>query len=104
LAQELVHDARVDGQAFCARATTRATFHRFTGASDDLDLGERYDMQLSAVDGVGATIFQTTGRYNEALTIRRKAAECRVGFETLGVLAGQLESAATMDGEHYDQP
>jgi tetratricopeptide (TPR) repeat protein len=86
LAEELIHDAPVDGQAYFARATTRATFHRFTGALDDLDLAERYGMQLSAVDGERAAVFQAVGRYDEALTIRRKAAECRAGFETLGAL------------------
>jgi tetratricopeptide (TPR) repeat protein len=109
LAEELVHDAPEDRYAFFARATTRATFHRFTDALDDLDTAERFGMEDSAVDGERAAIFQATGSYDEALAIREKAAERRAGFETLGALAGlfaelgEITTAEKLLGESRDR-
>jgi tetratricopeptide (TPR) repeat protein len=88
LAEQLVYDAAENGDAFFARARTRATFHRFKDALDDLDSAVRFGTEHIAADGERAAIFQAIGHYDEALAIRRNAAECRAGFETLGALAG----------------
>jgi tetratricopeptide (TPR) repeat protein len=109
LAEQFVDDAAKHGDAFFARAKTRATFHRFTDALDDLDTAVRFGMEQSAANGERAAIFQAIGRYDEALTIREKAAERRADFETLGALAGlygergEISAAEQLFGESRDR-
>jgi tetratricopeptide (TPR) repeat protein len=88
LAEQFVDDAAEHGDAYFVRARTRATFHRFMDALEDLGLAERFGLKQSAADGERAAIFQAIGRYDEALSIREQAAERRADFETLGALAG----------------
>jgi tetratricopeptide (TPR) repeat protein len=88
LAEQLVRDAPNDGSAWLARARTRATLHRFAEALADLDAAERLGPDWAALDAERAAIFQALGRYDEALALRRDAAERRPDFATLGALAG----------------
>src|SRR5262249_8241088 len=48
LADGLVHYADTDAAAYVARARTRAVFHRFTEALDDLDHADRISPQDAA--------------------------------------------------------
>jgi len=94
LAEQLVRDAPADGMAFLARAKARATLHRFAKALANLDVGARLGADRAALDAERAAIFQALGRYDEALALRRNAAERRPDFATLGALAGLLAERA----------
>jgi len=87
LAETSVRHADADSAAFVTRARVRATFHRFTEALRDLDEAERLGVRRDSVDNERATIFQAIGRYTDAFTIRRPAADHLPKFETLGALA-----------------
>ena len=86
--------------ALLARARTRATFHRFAEALADLDAAERLGADRAALEAERAAIFQALGRYDEALALRRDAAERRPDFATLGALAGlQAERGEVREAE-----
>ena len=87
LAEALVRDAPDDGAAWLARARTRATFHRFAEALGDLDAAGRRGADRGALDAERAAILQAVGCYDEALVLRRNAAQRRPDFTTLGALA-----------------
>ena len=100
LAEQLVRDAPDDGTAWLARARTRATFHRFAEALADLDAAERRGADRAALDAERAAIFQALGCYDDALALRRDAAERRPDFATLGALAGlQAERGEVAEAE-----
>jgi tetratricopeptide (TPR) repeat protein len=88
LAEQLVRAAPADGMAFLARARARATLHRFAKALADLDIAERLGAEQPVIDAERAAIFQALGRYDEALALRRDAAERQPDFATMGALAG----------------
>jgi tetratricopeptide (TPR) repeat protein len=87
LAEQLTRDAPTNDLAFIARAHTRATFHRFKDALTDLDDAQRLGGDPAVVRAERAGILQAVGRYDEALTFFREAAERRADFESLGALA-----------------
>ena len=88
IAEQLVRDAGTDGTAFVARARTRAVFHRFTDALEDIDRAERLGLDAETTNRDRAAIFQAVGRYHEALAIREKAADRRDSFENVAALVG----------------
>jgi tetratricopeptide (TPR) repeat protein len=88
IAEQLAGDDCAGRAAFLARARTRASFHRFTDALDDLEAAERLSLDAEITSAERAAIFQALGRYDEALAIREEAANRRPNFETLGALAG----------------
>src|SRR5216684_1906938 len=88
MAEQLVRDAATDGTAFVARARTRAVFHRFTDALDDIDRAERLGVDAETTSGDRAAIFQARGRYDEALAVREEAADRRASFENVAALVG----------------
>ena len=88
MAEQLVRDAATDGMAFVARARTRAVFHRFTDALDDIDRAERLGFDAESTNRDRAAIFQALGRYDEALAIREEAADRRASFENVAALVG----------------
>ena len=87
LAEQLVGDAPTDGGAFLARARARATFHRFAAALADLDEAERLGVNSDRCAAVRATIFQASGRYDEALVIRQHLTQARPDIRSLGAEA-----------------
>jgi tetratricopeptide (TPR) repeat protein len=100
LAKQLGCDAPANGLAFLARARTRATFHRFVEALADLHAAERLSADRAALDAEHAAIYQALGRYDEALALRRDAAERRPDFVRLGALAGlQAERGQVAEAE-----
>ena len=109
MAEQLTRDAWDDGEAFLARAQARATFHRFTDALTDLDEAQRLGAQPTLIDAERAAVFQAIGRYDDALTINRQAAECRSGFHSIGALAvlhaerGEVDTAERLFGESRDR-
>lgn len=88
MAEQLVCDVGTDGTAFVARARTRAVFHRFTDALDDIDRAERLGLDAETTNRDRAAIFQALGRYDEALAIRKEAADRRASFENVAALVG----------------
>src|SRR5262249_42280659 len=88
LADRLVRSADTDGAAYVARARTRAVFHRFTEALDDLDRADRISPQDTVSQRERAAILQALGRYHEAL----------VTYEAVADRGGQFERAAALAG------
>jgi len=88
LADRLVHDAVTDAAGYMARARTRAVFHRFSEALDDLDHADRISPQGEAAERERAAILQALGRYDEALVTYEDAADRGGQFEQTGALAG----------------
>lgn len=95
-AEQLTRDFRADGVAFLARARARATFHRFTDALADLDQAQRLGADPAVVGTERAVIFQAVGRYDEAATFFRQAAE-RQAFASLGALATLYAESGDVD-------
>lgn len=105
LAHLLVRDATTEAPAFLARARTRAVFHRFREALDDLDVAERLAADTESVDRERAAVFQGLGRYEEASAIREEDARRGPSFESLGALTtlcaerGDTERAERLHAE-----
>jgi len=97
IAEQLVREAATDGTAFVTRARTRAVFHRFTDALDDLDRAERLSLDAEITNRERAAIFQAVGRYDEALAIREKAADCQPSFENAAALVGLYSERGEID-------
>jgi tetratricopeptide (TPR) repeat protein len=97
IAEQLVRDAATDGTAFVARARTRAVFHRFIDALDDVDRAERLSLDVETTNRERAAIFQALGRYDEALTIRAEAADSRASFENVAALVGLYAERGEID-------
>src|SRR6266436_9740708 len=97
MAEQLVRDAATDGTAFVARARTRAVFHRFTDALDDIDRAERLGLNAETTNGDRAAIFQALGRYDEALAIRKEAGDRRASFENVAALVGLYAECGDSD-------
>lgn len=87
LADRLVHDAPTDGEASLARARTRATFHLFDDALNDVAAAERLGAGPASVSAQRAAIYQAIGHYEPARTIYNQAVERRADFKSLGDLA-----------------
>lgn len=105
LADQLVSDAATHAAAFLTRASTRAFFHRFAEALDDLDVAERLAGDAEIVDRERAAIFQGLGRYAEAFAIREEVAQRSPSFESLAALSslcaesGDIERAVRLHCE-----
>jgi tetratricopeptide (TPR) repeat protein len=97
LAEQLVRDAAADETAFVARARTRAVFHRFTDALDDLDRAEQLSLEAESTNRDRAAIFQALGRYDEALVLREEAADRRTSFENVAALVGLYAERGEVD-------
>ncbi len=97
IAEQLVRDADTDGRCFIARARTRATFHRFTDALDDLDRAERLSVDVETANRERAPILQALGRYDEALAILEEAEDRRENFENVAALFGLYAERGKID-------
>jgi tetratricopeptide (TPR) repeat protein len=87
LAEQLVRAAPTDGRAFLIRARAHATFHRFAEGLADLVEAERLGVNNDQSAAVRATIFQASGRYDEALAIRQQLVQVRPDISSLGAEA-----------------
>ena len=86
LAHQLVGDGTTEAAAFLGRARTRAVFHRFKDALDDLDMAEGLAADTDVVNLERAAVFQGLGRYEDAGAILEDYAHRRPSFESLGAL------------------
>jgi tetratricopeptide (TPR) repeat protein len=87
LADALVGDAATSAASYVARARTRAVFHRFVGALQDLGVAEQLGGDAEIVNRERAAVFQGLGRYEEALRLRDEAHRRSPGFDSLAALA-----------------
>src|SRR5215475_10536911 len=103
LADRLVRDAVTDAAAYMARARTRAVFHRFAEALDDLDRAEGLSPKDTAVNQERAVILQALGRFNEAVVTHEAAGDRRGHFEDAAALAGLCADRGETDAaqRHY---
>jgi tetratricopeptide (TPR) repeat protein len=69
LAECLVRDAPDDGTAWLTRAKTRATFHRFAMALDDLDAAGRNGLGPAVMDTKRTATLQAAGSHADALVL-----------------------------------
>ncbi len=88
MAEQLVGDAAGDGVSLIARARTRATFHRFAEALNDLDRAEQLSVDSEITNRERAPILQALGRYDEAVAILEEAEDRRGSFENIAALVG----------------
>ena len=97
IAEEAVRRAPESPFAYLARAGTAATFHRFPAALRDLERAASLGAAQDRVASARAAILQATGRYREALELRRRlAAECP-GIATLAGEASVLAEMGSWD-------
>ena len=87
LAAQLVRDAPTDGSALLVRARVHTIFHRFAEALADLVEAERLGVNHDQSAAVRADIFQASGRYDEALAIRRQRVQARPDIGSLSAEA-----------------
>ena len=97
MAEQLTRDAPADGTAFLARARSRAVFHRFADALDDIERAERLSPDAEGTRSERAAIFQALGRYDEALAMREDAADRRATFENVAALVGLYAELGEVD-------
>src|SRR5437764_2534751 len=97
LAEQLVGEAPTDGRAFLARAQARVTWHRFAEALADLAEAERLGVNSDRCAAVRATIFQASGRYDEALAIRQHLTQARPDIRSLGAEAAVRAERGEID-------
>lgn len=100
IADDLVCVAPADATVLVARAHTRATFHRFTDALDDIARAEHVSLDAEKANSERAAIFQALGRYDDALAIREKAAAQRRSFENIAALAGLCAERGQTEATH----
>ena len=74
-------DAPMDPRALLARARTRAGFHRFNDALDNVDRAEQLSLDAETANAERAAIYQALGRYDEAFELRKEAVKRQPSFE-----------------------
>src|SRR5262249_30059563 len=87
LANRQVGAALKDPAAYVARARTRAVFHRFTDALDDLDDADRMSPHDAAAKRERAAILQAQGRFDVALSTYSAVIDSVGQFERAAALA-----------------
>src|SRR5262249_51034522 len=92
-------------RAYGGRARTRAVFHRFTEALDDLDPADLISPQGATAERERAAILQAMGHYHEALvTYEAGTADRGEQFERAAALAGfWAERGKTETAQHFYQ-
>lgn len=98
LAERLVRDRPKSGRAYLVRAGTRSTFHRFAEAEADLDRAARLGERPDALAAPRATLLQATGRYDEALALRRAVSARGPDIVGLAAEAALLGEMGDVDG------
>src|SRR5258706_10542058 len=88
MAEHLVADAAGDGGSLIARARTRATFHRFVEALNDIERADKVSFDSEVTNRERAPIVQALGGYDEAVAILEEAEDRRESFETIAALVG----------------
>src|SRR6185436_3634476 len=105
LAERAVRGSPRDPGSYLARASVRATFHRFDAALADISQAQRLGAGKDRIDAARAPIAQARGRYDEALAVHKRAASATPGILTLGALASvYAEKGETEEADRlFDQ-
>ena len=90
IAAEAVGVSPGPGDALFVRAQLAGRFHRFAEAAALLDEARSAGYPDGEIDAERAALLQATGRYAEALTLRRRLAADDPGVHTLGALGSLL--------------
>lgn len=93
LAEALVAEAPGSPLAWRARASTRATWHRFPEALDDLRQAEKAGASARSVAGLEATILAATGRLDEAMQLTPDTGDAQgdaMALASRALLQGEL--------------
>jgi tetratricopeptide (TPR) repeat protein len=88
LADRQVCAATTEAAAYVARARTRAVFHRFAEALDDLDKADRMSPHDTGAKRERAAILQAQGRFDEALWTYSAVIDSVGQFERAAALTG----------------
>jgi len=97
LAERLVIALPKDGRSLILRAQVRSSLHRFADAEADLAAAERLGAKVDALATTRATVWQATGRYNDALALRRQVADRHPDLSSLGAEAALLADMGEID-------
>jgi tetratricopeptide (TPR) repeat protein len=97
LADRQIGAATTDAATYMARARTRAVFHRFAEALDDVDNADRMSPHDTASKRERAAILQAQGRFDEALVTYAAAADRGGQFERAAALAGLWAERGEVD-------
>ena len=89
--------AATDAAPYVARARTRAVFHRFSEALDDLDRVDRMAPHNAAAKRERAAIRQSQGRFDEALSTYTAVIDSVGQFERAAALAGLWAERGEVD-------
>src|SRR5262245_29632565 len=100
LANRQVGAAPTDAAAYMARARTRAVFHRFAEALDDLDDVDRMSPHDAAARRERAAILQAQGRSDEALAAYSAVIDGVGQFERAAALTGLWAERGEGDTAH----
>src|SRR6266568_5045685 len=95
MAEQIVRDAATDGTAFVARARTRAVFHRFTDALDDIDRAERLGLnsEIGEIDAAERMYAESRRRYRGVSPFPLALLDFQLGFMWMN--KGRLDNART---------
>lgn len=97
VAEELVRDAPDQPWAYVARASARASMHRFAEALADLAEAERRGAKPATLVSDRAVILHGQGDLDGALALRRAAREAKADVSTLGTEAALLGELGRTD-------
>jgi hypothetical protein len=103
LSAEMLAKEPKSGAAHLARASTAATFHRFTEALSELDKAAALKENKTTIDDARASVYLAQGRYGELLPLIAHYSETDAFAQmTQGVVASETlrDDAALM---HFDQ-
>ncbi|HSO38310.1 MAG TPA: hypothetical protein VLT33_37535, partial [Labilithrix sp.] len=102
IAESLVREAPARPDAWTARASTNATWHRFDAALADLQAAEKAGSKPESLRGSRSSIFAATGRLDEAWTMAPSdgsLAGDSTALAVRGLLAGELGRLADAEGD-----
>ncbi len=102
IAEKLVQDAPNRPEAWTARASTNATWHRWEAALKDLDAAEKAGAKPASLKSARSSIFAATGRLDEAWAMAPSNGD-RAGdsmaLATRGLLEGEFGRLADAEGD-----
>jgi tetratricopeptide (TPR) repeat protein len=100
LTEAAVREAPAKGEAWLARASARATLHRFAEATADLDEAEKRGLDPSRTRATRASILQAQGDLDGAWALRRADTAASRNVRTLGAEAALLGEMRKLDEAH----
>lgn len=100
LTEAAVRDAPAKGETWLARASARATLHRFAEATADLEEAEKRGLDPSRTRALRASILQAQGDLDGAWALRKADSAASRNVRTLGAEAALLGEMRRHDEAH----